>query len=149
MATYIGFTTQNVCSPKTTNMLSGSAGGPGGIRQGIKWGNKFKLTDSQLVIQNFINALNIRLGTKVGQPGYGTRLWDFVFEPNVTAVQSSIENEIKRVASQDPRMEIMELIPYVYDNGILLEMQILVLPFNDLVPTKISLNRNTGTASIV
>lgn len=149
MATYLGFSTQNACNPKTTNMISGSAGGPGGIRQGISWGNKFSLVDAELVIQNFINALNIRLGTKVGQPGYGTRLWDFIFEPNSSTTQVDIENEIKRVASQDPRLQIAELITYPYDNGILLEMQCAVIPFNQPIATRISLSQATQTAAIV
>lgn len=149
MATYLGFSTQNACNPKTTNMLSGSAGGPGGIRRGISWGNKFSLTDAELVIQNFINALNIRLGTKVGQPGYGTRLWDFIFEPNSPATQFEVENEVKRVASQDPRLELAELVVYTYENGILIEIQAAVLPFNQPIAAKISLNRATQTAALV
>lgn len=149
MATYLGFSTQNVCNPKTTNMISGSAGGPGGIRKGISWGNKFSLVDAELVIQNFINALNIRLGTKVGQPGYGTRLWDFIFEPNAAVTQEEIQNEIKRVASQDPRLQIAELVVYSYDNGILLEMQCAVLPFNQPIAAKISLSQATERAELV
>jgi phage baseplate assembly protein W len=149
MATYLGFSTQNACNPKTTNMLSGSAGGPGGIRQGISWGNKFSLTDTQLVIQNFVNALNIRLGTKVGQPGYGTRLWDFIFEANNSPTQVEIQNEVRRVANQDPRLQIAELVVYPYDNGILLEMQCAILPFNQPIATKISLSRATQRATIV
>lgn len=149
MATYLGFTTQNVCKPKTTNMLSGSAGGPGGIRRGITWGNKFKLTDAELVVQDFINALNIRLGTKVGQPGYGTRLWDFLFEPNTLSTQNDVENEVRRVANQDARMEIAELIIYRFENGILLEMQLVILPFNELINVKISLDRTVRNAALV
>jgi phage baseplate assembly protein W len=149
MATYLGFSTQNACNPKTTNMSYGSAGGPGGIRKGISWGNKFSLTDAQLVIQNFINALNIRLGTKVGQPGYGTRLWDFIFEPNNLATQTEIENEIKRVASQDPRLELVELVIFPYENGILVEIQAAVLPFDQPIAAKISLNTATERATLV
>jgi phage baseplate assembly protein W len=149
MATYLGFSTQNVCNPKTTNMLSGSAGGPGGIRKGISWGNKFSLTDAELVIQNFTNALNIRLGTKVGQPGYGTRLWDFIFEPNNSATQVEVENEIKRVANQDPRLELAELVLYTYENGILIEIQAAVLPFNQPIAAKISLSRATQQATLL
>lgn len=149
MATYLGFSTQNACTPKTTNMLPGTAGGPGGIRQGISFGAKFKLTDSQLVIQNFVNALNIRLGTKVGQPGYGTRLWDFIFDPNNAALRNEVETEIRRVASQDPRMELAELVSYVYENGILLETQLVILPFNEVVSVRVSLDRNSQTATVV
>lgn len=148
MATYIGFSTQDACKPKTTNAINGSAGGPGGIRQEINWGNKFTVIDSQLVIQDFINALNIRLGTKVGQPGYGSRIWEFIFEPNTANNQFRIENELKRVASQDPRIQIVQLKSYPYDNGILVEIQAAILPFNQPVTAKINLNTATERASL-
>ena len=109
MATYLGFSTINACNPKTTNMTSGSAGGPGGIREGISWGNKFGLADAQLVVQDFINALNIRLGTKVGQPGYGTRLWDFIFDPNNTTTRIDIENEVEKTYIEYDEFEPIQL----------------------------------------
>jgi phage baseplate assembly protein W len=149
MATYLGFSTQNACNPKTTNMSSGSAGGPGGIRQGISWGNKYSLTDAELVVQNLVNALNIRLGTKVGQPGYGTRLWDFIFEPNSVTTQREIETEIKRLANQDPRLQLAEVVAYSFENGILIEMQCAILPFNQPIAAKISLSRATQQATLV
>lgn len=149
MATYLGFSTQNVCKAKTTNMVSGSAGGPGGIRKGIVWGKKFKLTDNDLVIQDLINALNIRRGTKVGQPGYGTTLWDKLFEQNTPAMQSEIEFEIRRIIGQDPRIILNLIKVYPYNNGILLELQLAVAPLNEALAIKINLNTESNTANLV
>lgn len=149
MATYLGFSTQNVCKAKTTNMVSGSAGGPGGIRAGINWGKKFKLTDNDLVIQDLINALNIRRGTKVGQPGYGTTLWDKLFEQNTPAMQSEIEFEIRRIIGQDPRIILNLIKVYPYNNGILLELQLAVAPLNEALAIKINLNTESNTANLV
>lgn len=149
MATYIGFSTQNACKPKTTNDVSGSAGGPGGIRQEIIWGNKYKLTDNELVIQDFINALNIRKGTKVGQPGYGTTLWDFLFEPNAIGIQEQIQAEIARVARQDPRIIYNLSKVYPYENGVLVEVQLAVKPINEAIVIKINLNIRNTNASLV
>lgn len=149
MATYIGFSTQNSCKPKTTNALIGSAGGPGGIRQEINLGNKFTVTDSQLVVQDFVNALNIRQGTKVGQPGYGSRVWEFIFEPNTAANQFKLESELKRVASRDTRIELSQVKSYPFENGILVEIQAIILPFNDVVVAKINFNSATEIATLV
>lgn len=149
MATYLGFSTQNACQPKTTNAISGSAGGPGGVRNGIVWGKKYQLVDNDLVIQDFINALNIRRGTKVGQPGYGTILWDLLFEQNVAEIQDEIENEIRRVARQDPRMVFNLVKAYPYNNGILIEIQMAVQPINQPVAIKINLNIKNNTATLL
>ena len=149
MATYLGFSTQNACQPKTTNAISGSAGGPGGIRSGIYWGKKFSLVDHDLVIQDFVNALNIRRGTKVGQPGYGTILWDLLFEQNIAQVQDDIESEIQRIARQDPRMVFNLVRSYPYENGILIEIQMAVQPINQPVTIKVNLNIQESTATLL
>ena len=104
MPSYIGFSTIYANRPRTTNLPTGIAGGTGSITQPIVPGKKFRLVDEQLVIRDFLNALNIQQGQKVGKPEYGTTLWSFVFEPNTSDVQTQLTDEIRRVASQDPRM---------------------------------------------
>lgn len=149
MATYLGFSTQNVGKSQTTNALSGRDGGPGGIRQSIVWGKKFKLVDTKLVVQDLINAMNIRKGTKVGQPGYGTSLWDYVFDTNTQAVRAQIENEVRRLARLDPRIVLNSVAIYSNSNGVLIELQMAVSPMNEAFVTKINVSLTTETASIV
>lgn len=131
MPTYIGFSTINADKPKTTNAPVGSAGGVGGILKGIVFGKKFRLVDSDLVIQDFVNALNIPQGQKVGQPEYGTTLWSFVFEPNTADVQFKLEEEIRRVAAQDPRILLNYVKAFPKENGILIEIEMAVAPINN------------------
>jgi phage baseplate assembly protein W len=130
MPSYIGFSTINANKPKTTNALPGEDGGPGNILRGIVFGKKFRMVDTPLVLQDFINALNIRQGEKVGQPEYGTTLWSYVFEPNTTDMQFQLENELRRVASQDPRLELNQVRAFPQENGILVELELSVYPFN-------------------
>lgn len=148
MPQYYGFSTINANKPKTTNAIIGADGGAGGVRQPIVWGKKYTLTDSQLVIQDFVNAFNIRKGTKVGQPDYGTSLWDFVFEPNTGDVQLRIEDEVMRVAASDPRLDINTISVYPKENGILIELEMSVVPFNQAQLLSVFLNRSTGVASV-
>lgn len=146
MAQYLGFSTQNACKPKTTNAPTGSSGGPGGINDPIIPGKKFKLVDAQLVIQDFINALNIRKGTKVGQPGYGSDIWNYVFEPNTADVQFSLESEIRRVASLDNRLQLNYVKAFPKENGILIEVEVSVVPFNNPLVSTIYFDRSSARA---
>lgn len=152
MAQYIGFSTINSREPKTTNPIGlntgGADGGPGSITKGIVWGKKFRLTDAQLVLQNFVNSMNIRIGQKVGQPGYGTKLWDFIFEPNTSDIQLRIENEVRRIASLDPRLELNSVKSFPREAGILIELQIAVVPFRNPATLNVFFNRETNVASI-
>jgi len=148
MPQYIGFSTQNAGVPPTRNSVSGIGLGSGGTYNPIYTGKKFVLTDAQLVVTDFINALNIRQGEKVGQPSYGTTLWDFVFEPNTQDVQYRLEAEIRRIASLDKRMSLQYVKAYPKNNGILIEVQTLILPFNQDITLSVFVNSNTNTASI-
>ena len=153
MAQYIGFSTINARKPKTSNQVGintgGLDGGPGGITKGIVWGKKFRLLDAQLVVQDFVNAMNIPIGQKVGQPGYGTKLWNFVFEPNTADVQFQLENEIRRIASLDPRIDLNYIKAFPGENGILVEVEMAVVPFNNVATLSVFFNRANNTASIV
>lgn len=146
MPSYVGFSTIGANKPKSTNVNSGVDGGFGGILTPINTGRKYRLIDEQLVIQDFINALNIRQGQKVGQPGYGTTLWSFVFEPNTADVQFQLETEIKRVAGQDPRMQLNYVKAFPQENGILIEVEMAVTPFNNALTLNVFFNQATNRA---
>ena len=146
MASYIGFSTINAFKPRSTNLQTGPAGGAGSIVTPYRVGNQFGLVDAPLVIQDFVNALNIRQGEKVGQPGYGTTLWSFIFEPNTADVQFQLENEIRRVANTDPRLIINTVRAYPQENGILLEVEMAVSPFNQANLLSVFFNSATNIA---
>lgn len=149
MAQYVGFSTKDACKPRTTNAVGGIDNGVGGIRQPIVWGKKYRLTDTQLVTQDFLNALNIPLGSKVGQPGFGTKVWSFIFEPNTSDVQFQLENEIFRVAAQDPRIILNSVKAFPKENGILLEVELAINPFNQAELVSVFFNRATTTATFI
>jgi phage baseplate assembly protein W len=148
MAQYLGFSTIDANKPKTTNSPVGIDGGVGSLVNPIIPGKKFKLNDQQLVIRDFINALNIRQGEKVGQPSYGTTLWSFVFEPNTPDMQFALENEIRRVASTDPRILLNYVKAYPQENGILMEVEIGVQPYQEALLLSVFFDSTTNKANI-
>lgn len=148
MPQYTGFSTIGANKPRTTNAISGIAGGPGTITSPVIPGKKFKLNDQNLVVRDFMNALNIRQGEKVGQPQYGTTLWSFVFEPNTADVQFALEQEIIRIASSDPRLLVNSVRAFPQENGILLEVQLAVQPFNEAALLSVFFDSATNTASV-
>jgi len=127
---------------------AGLAGGVGSMVQPVIPGKKYRLVDESLVIQDFINSLNIQQGQKVGNPGYGTTLWSFVFEPNTFDVQQQLETEIRRVANQDPRLILNTVSAFPQENGILIEVEMAVTPFNNAQTLSVFFNNSTNTAVI-
>ena len=148
MPTYIGFSTIGANEPKTTNANTGIDGGTGGVLQPTIPGKKYRLVDEALVVRDFVNSLNIQQGQKVGNPGYGSTIWSFVFEPNDAQTRLKIENEIRRVASNDPRLIINTVKSYEQDNGILLEVELAIAPFNNAEILNVFFNNLTNTATL-
>jgi len=92
---------------------------------------KFTLTDFELVKRDLLNAFNIRQGQLPGRPGYGTVLWDYLFEPQLEELQTAIEREVQRVAGGDPRIYISDIQTFPQNNGILIQIELTVVPSTD------------------
>ncbi len=92
---------------------------------------KFTLTGFELIKRDLLNAFNIRQGQLPGRPAYGTVLWDFLFEPQLEAVARNIEQEIQRVAGGDPRIYINSTQVFPQGNGILIQIELQVVPSTD------------------
>ena len=85
----------------------------------------------ELVKRDLLNAFNIRQGQLPGRPGYGTVLWDYLFEPQLEELQTAIEAEVQRVAGGDPRLYISDIQTYPQNNGILIQIELTVVPSTD------------------
>jgi hypothetical protein len=110
---------------------------------------KFTLTGFELIKRDLLNAFNIRQGQLPGRPAYGTVLWDFLFENQLEELQTGIVNEIQRVAGGDPRIYISDTQVYPQDNGILIEIQLLVIPSSDAQRLSIFFDLQQRSASYV
>lgn len=148
MPKYVGFSTINANKPRSTNLRAGIDGGVGGVVNPVIPGKKYKLVDEQLVIQDLVNAFNIVRGSKVGQPEYGTTIWTYVFEPNTPDTQFKLETEVRRVAGLDPRLIVNLVRSYPEENGILIEVELAIRPFNNATTLDIYFDNLTSRATI-
>ena len=124
MATFIGFNTQNQFK-------------------------KFTLVDEELIKRDLLNALNIRQGQLPGRPDYGTALWDNLFENQTNETDQAIVKEIQRVAGGDPRLQIGEIEIFPQDNGILLQVELVIVPSTDAERLSIFFDQQTRRASYI
>jgi phage baseplate assembly protein W len=110
---------------------------------------KFTLLDFDLIKRDLLNAFNIRHGQLPGRPGYGTILWDYLFENQIEAVQQGIINEVQRVAGGDPRIYISDVNVYPQDNGMLIELQLQVVSTGEAELLSVFFNQQQRSASYV
>jgi phage baseplate assembly protein W len=124
MPTFIGFNTQNQFK-------------------------KFTLLDAELVKRDLLNGLNIRQGQLPGRPQYGTALWDNLFENQTNETTQSIEREIQRVAGYDPRIQISNVEVFPQENGILIQVELAIVPSTDAQRLSIFFDQQQRRASYV
>jgi phage baseplate assembly protein W len=110
---------------------------------------KFTLTDFELIKRDLLNAFNIRPGQLPGRPAYGTTLWSFVFEPQTQQTQTFIQQEVQRVAGGDPRIFVSQVQAFPQENGILIQIELTVVPTTDAKRLSIFFDQQQRTASYV
>ena len=110
---------------------------------------KFTVVDFELIKIDLLNAFNIRQGQLVGRPGYGTVLWDYVFENQTQETERQITAEIQRVCGQDPRVALNDIQLFPQQNGILIQILLIVVPSTDAQRLSIFFNQQQRRATCV
>jgi phage baseplate assembly protein W len=109
----------------------------------------FTLTDFELIKRDLLNAFNIRQGELVGRPAYGTTLWDMLFENQTQDTLQSMYTEIQRVAAGDPRIYISALEVFPQENGLLIQLELTVVPTTDAQRLSVFFNQTQRVATYV
>jgi phage baseplate assembly protein W len=110
---------------------------------------QFTAVDFDLIKIDLLNAFNIRQGELVGRPGYGTLIWNYLFENQIAETQQYMYDEIQRVAGNDPRIFINDITTYPQENGMLIEITLQTVATTDALRLSIFFNQTLRTASYV
>ena len=109
----------------------------------------FTLTDFELIKRDLLNAFNIRQGELIGVPSYGTTLWNNLFENQTQDTLNTVYEEIQRVAGGDPRIYINAIEVFPQQNGLLLHLELTVVPSTDAQRLSIFFDQTQRVASYV
>ena len=115
----------------------------------IDQNKKFTLIDFELIKRDLLNAFNIRQGQIVGRPAYGTVLWDYVFENQTQETERGILNEIQRVCGGDPRIFLNDAQLFPQENGLLIQLQVTVVPTTSAERLSIFFDQQQRRASYI
>ena len=109
---------------------------------------KYVLTDYALAKQDLINYFNIRKGSKLMQPTFGTIIWDQLFEPLTDEVQQLIADDVKRIVSYDPRLVIGQIVVVQKDLGLLVQLTLSYVPTGQLETIDLNFNKDSQSVSV-
>lgn len=106
---------------------------------------KYSLTDYALAKRDLINYFQLRKGSKLMQPGFGTVIWDQLFEPLNETTRDIITNDIKRIINYDPRLSVNQVEVTEKTNGIQIQLSLTYVPTNQVDKIELNFNRNSST----
>jgi len=115
----------------------------------INQNKKFTAVDFDLIKIDLLNAFNIRQGELPGRPGYGTLLWNYLFENQTTETQAAIYTEIQRVCGGDPRIFLSGAQVFPQQNGLLIQLGVAVVPSTTAQQLSIFFDQQQRVASYV
>ena len=75
---------------------------------GKQFGN-FKLYDIELAKRDLLNELYTRKGERIMSPEFGSIIWDLLFDPMSVETNELIEEDMQRILTKDPRLELRQL----------------------------------------
>jgi phage baseplate assembly protein W len=110
---------------------------------------KFTLTDFDLVKRDLLNALNIQQGQLPGRPQYGTIIWSFIFENQTVDVEQKIVKEIERVASSDPRVNVVDVTFFPLINGMRIEIAVQIVTSTSVETLSVLFDEQSRRATYV
>jgi phage baseplate assembly protein W len=115
----------------------------------IRQNKKFTAVDFDLIKIDLLNAFNIRQGELPGRPGYGTVIWNYLFEGQTVETQTAITEEIQRVCAGDPRVFVSGMQMFPQQNGLLIQLGIAVVPSTQAQQLSIFFDQQQRSASYV
>ena len=91
----------------------------------------YTLEGQDLVKRDLLNTFYTKKGERVMRPEYGSIIWDLLMNPDDTATEKEIRDDVLRVIDGDPRVDHLNTTIIYMDHTIRLEIDLKYVLLND------------------
>jgi len=102
------------------------------------------LYDEELVKQDLLNHFNTRKGERAFDAEYGFIGWDLVFELDQPSVKQALDDDARRIVSQDPRVELQYLQVQNTEYGYIINISLYYVQLETVEELRIVFDRRTN-----
>lgn len=88
----------------------------------------YSLTNLELVKRDILNHFATPLGARVMLPAFGTRIFEYLFDPFDEMTKNAIIEDAVRVVRSDPRVELVSVDVFQEDQALNVIMVLLFKP---------------------
>ena len=82
----------------------------------------YSLFDVELVKRDLLNEFYTRKGERLMRPSFGSIIWDLLMEPEDEFTEQEIKEDIEKIVSKDPRVELKDTVLFISDHTIRAEV---------------------------
>ena len=91
----------------------------------------YTLEGRDLVKRDLLNTFYTKKGERVMRPEYGSIIWDLLMNPDDSATEKEIRDDVLRVIDGDPRVDHLNTTIIYMDHTIRLEIDLKYVLLND------------------
>jgi len=88
----------------------------------------YSLTNLELVKRDILNHFATPMGSRVMLPSFGTRIFEYLFDPFDEYTRNAIIEDAVRVVATDPRVELVSVDVFQEDQALNVIMVVLFKP---------------------
>ena len=107
----------------------------------------FALYDIELIKQDILNHFNIRKGEKIYNPEFGSIVQDLLYEPFTANVRERLEEDIKQVLANDPRIVVNTIQVREQETGLQIGVELEYKKYSQIETLVYNFDRETGLTS--
>tara|TARA_Y100000590_G_scaffold181109_2_gene206429 strand:- start:8208 stop:8681 length:474 start_codon:yes stop_codon:yes gene_type:complete len=100
------------------------------------------LYDADLIKQDIYNHFMTAKGERVMLPNFGSIIWDYLYDPLDSQTKSIVEEDARSIVAADPRVELLNIEVVGFEQGIVVNIRLNILPQNMVEDMAITFNNN-------
>lgn len=102
----------------------------------------YTLEGRDLVKRDLLNTFYTKKGERLMRPNYGSVIWDLLMNPDDTATEKEIRDDVERIIDSDPRVDLLDTIIIYMDHTIRIEINLKYVLLNDSDTLYLEYTRN-------
>lgn len=88
----------------------------------------YSLTNIELIKRDILNHFATPMGSRVMMPDFGTRIYEYLFDPFDEYTKNAIIEDATNVVRSDPRVDLIDIIVTQQDQALNIVMNLLFKP---------------------
>ena len=88
----------------------------------------YSMTNIDIVKRDILNQFATPLGSRLMLPGFGTRIFDMLFDPFDEYTKNAIIEDAVRVVQDDPRVQFVSIDVFQSDQALTIALILLFVP---------------------